>query len=92
MTIDGVERASARGLVIRRGRCEPLLDDWTSDHQRRGVDDSDRAGSPPVAIVSESFARRIADGGSAIGRSLGSLYQGPSMTLFTRRSSASCRI
>jgi hypothetical protein len=25
-------------------------------------------------IVSESFARRIADGGSAIGRSLGSLY------------------
>jgi hypothetical protein len=77
MTIDGVEREmpassssdavdpsffSTIGLPIISGR---------------GFDGSDTAGSPPVVIVSESFARWIGDGGSAIGRSLGP-FRGPS--------------
>jgi predicted permease len=33
----------------------------------RGFDDRDRAGAPPVAVVSESFARRFFKGTSAIG-------------------------
>ena len=79
MTIDGVEREvpanssseavdpsffSTIGLPIVSGR---------------GFDGSDTAGSPLVVIVSESFARWIADGGSAIGRSLGP-FRGPSST------------
>jgi predicted permease len=79
MTIDGVEREvpasssseavdpsffSTIGLPIVGGR---------------GFDSSDTAGSPPVVIVSESFARWIGDGGSAIGRSLG-VSRGPSST------------
>jgi putative ABC transport system permease protein len=77
MTVDGVEREvpaspssdavdpsffSTIGLPIVSGR---------------GFDGSDTAGSPPVVIVSESFARSIGDGGSAIGRSLGP-FRGPS--------------
>jgi predicted permease len=80
MTIDGVEREvpanstseavdpsffSTIGLPIVGGR---------------GFDGSDTAGSPPVVIVSESFARWIADGGSVIGRSLGP-FRGPSSTV-----------
>jgi predicted permease len=79
MTIDGVEREvpasssseavdpsffSTIGLPIVGGR---------------GFDGSDTAGSPLVVIVSESFARWIADSGSAIGRSLG-VSRGPSST------------
>jgi len=37
----------------------------------RGFDDSDTAGSPEVAVVSESLGRLIADGGNPIGRRIG---------------------
>jgi predicted permease len=80
MTIDGVERevpASSSFEVVDPEFFSTIGLPITGG---RGFDDSDTAGSPPVVIVSESFGRWIADGGNAIGRSLGPFYQGPSMT------------
>jgi putative ABC transport system permease protein len=79
MTIDGVERE-----VPARSSSEAVDPSFFSTIglpivSGRGFDGSDTAGSPPVVIVSESFARWIADGGSAIGRSLGP-FRGRSST------------
>jgi predicted permease len=76
VSIDGVERElpagwswdavepgffATIGLPIIRGRA---------------FERSDAAGSPPVAIVSESLARWVADGGDPIGQSLGPFLGG----------------
>ncbi len=77
MTVDGVERevpASPSSYAIDPSFFSTIGLPIVSG---RGFDGSDTAGSPPVVIVSESFARWIADGGSAIGRSLGP-FRGPS--------------
>jgi predicted permease len=79
MTIDGVEReapASSSSDAVDPSFFSTIGLPIVSG---RGFDSSDTAGSPPVVIVSESFARWIADGGSAIGRSLG-VSRGPSST------------
>jgi putative ABC transport system permease protein len=47
----------------------------------RGFDDRDRAGSPPVAIVSESVARRFWPTGDAIGQRVGFPYASPWITI-----------
>jgi putative ABC transport system permease protein len=44
----------------------------------RGFAASDTAGSPPVAVVSESLGRFIADGGNPVGRRIGPLRVGAS--------------
>jgi hypothetical protein len=77
ITIDGVERempASSSSEAVDPSFFSTIGLPIISG---RGFDGSDTAGSPPVMIVSESFARWIADGGSAIGRSLGP-FRGPS--------------
>src|SRR5688572_2999473 len=77
MTIDGVERempASSSSEAVDPSFFSTIGLPIISG---RGFDGSDTAGSPPVMIVSESFARWIADGGTAIGRSLGP-FRGPS--------------
>jgi predicted permease len=79
MTIDGVEReqpASSSSEAVDPSFFSTIGLPIISG---RGFDGSDTAGSPPVVIVSESFARWIADGGSAIGRSLGP-FRGRSST------------
>ena len=79
MTIDGVERevpASSSSEAVDPSFFSTIGLPIVSG---RGFDSSDTAGSPPVVIVSESFARWIGDGGSAIGRSLG-VSRGPSST------------
>lgn len=78
MTIDGVERevpASLSSAAVDPSFFSTIGLPIVSG---RGFDGSDTASSPPVVIVSESFARWIADGGSAIGRSLGG-FRGPSV-------------
>jgi ABC-type antimicrobial peptide transport system permease subunit len=77
MTVDGVERevpASPSSYAVDPSFFSTIGLPIVSG---RGFDGSDTARSPPVVIVSESFARWIADGGSAIGRSLGP-FRGPS--------------
>jgi putative ABC transport system permease protein len=66
--------------LLETEEVEFALTDWryaTADYfntmginivQGRGFDQRDAAGAPPVAVVSEQFARSIYKGGSAIGR------------------------
>jgi len=61
-------------------RVENVLTDWrytTTDYfetmaipivEGRGFTEADAAGAPPVAVVSETFARRLFHGASALGR------------------------
>jgi putative ABC transport system permease protein len=47
----------------------------------RAFDDNDRAGAPPVALVSQSFARRFWPNGDPIGKRIGYPYQSPWLTV-----------
>jgi len=76
ITIDGVEREMTSSLTV-----DAVDDGFFSTIALpvvygRGFARTDTAGSPPVAIVSESLARFVADGGDPIGRRLGPFYVG----------------
>ena len=76
-----IERALNLNVDVLDGpeKIEDALTDWryaTPDYfdtlrikvvAGRGITDADRAGAPPVVVVSEEFARRFFKGGSAIG-------------------------
>jgi putative ABC transport system permease protein len=49
--------------------------------QGRDVADADRAGAPPVALVSASLARRFWPGESAVGKRIGYPYKSPWLTI-----------
>jgi putative ABC transport system permease protein len=47
----------------------------------RGLDDRDRADAPPVAVVSQSLARRFWPNGDALGKRVGFPYASPWITI-----------
>src|SRR5262249_48210400 len=47
----------------------------------RAFEDDDRAGAPPVAIVSQSLARRFWPNGDAVGKRIGVPYESPWLTI-----------
>jgi putative ABC transport system permease protein len=77
-----IERALNLNVDVLDGpeKIEDALTDWryaTPDYfdtmriklvAGRGITAADRAGAPPVVVVSEEFARRFFKGGSALGR------------------------
>src|SRR5262249_23924081 len=53
----------------------------TSVLQGRAFDDDDRAGAPPVVIVSQSLARRFWPNGDVLGKRVGYPYASPWLTI-----------
>jgi hypothetical protein len=80
VTIDGAQREVAAGWSYTAVEPEYFSTIGLPIISGRGFDGSDRAGSPRVAIVSESLARWIAEGGNPLGHSLGPFWEGSPST------------
>ena len=77
LMIDGVEREMTSPMRVDAADDAFFSTIGLGVIRGRGFARSDVAGSLPVAIVSESLGRFVADGGDPIGRRIGAFYAGP---------------